>query len=449
MYILTPEPMSYKQQKKINESLVKLKIIKQYYGGHKMKEIARAYSCGRNTVGRIIKAFRTKISSEDRGKLLNEVMDRKQIEELMKPLKSKSTRPKSRHPLSASVAQEKRVTELFYKRGKIGPKRMQTYLQRCFGLKASTQKICTLDSSLSELTLSQLKGIYKRRDLKANKKKTKSGERRAIHDYSELSAFEYLYMDTKTITDQGALPEETYDKFKSNKDLPLYEWNILDAKSRMRFIAYSRRLSADLGYKYLFTTIMYIRGAINNKDKQIKVLTDNGKEFCGGSEEKEALWNSRLSYLNTSLETYNVGHDIRKNLIERSHKSDDEEFFVPRGPYIEDKETFLEEARSYQSYWNTERYHSGKGMENRTPLEVLQDCELFGARRLIKYPTLILEDNWSLLSQILGPLELKDEISQYKAQGELQSIDEATLRDIAVRISGINQNAPNVLTQYR
>jgi len=47
--------------------------------------------------------------------------------------------------------------------------------------------------------------------------------------YKKLAVFEQLYFDTKTLADQKALPPEIYKKLKHQSDLPLYEWNILDA----------------------------------------------------------------------------------------------------------------------------------------------------------------------------------------------------------------------------
>jgi hypothetical protein len=56
-------------------------------------------------------------------------------------------------------------------------------------------------------------------------------------------------------------------------------------------------------------------------------------------------------------------------LIERSHLYDDSEFFIPRGYFINSKEDFLKEAIDYQYYRNNQRHHSGRFMNNLTPIE--------------------------------------------------------------------------------
>lgn len=95
---------------------------------------------------------------------------------------------------------------------------------------------------------------------------------------------------------------------------------------------------------------------------------DNGSEFCRGSSRKETEWNEVLREVNAHLYSYEPNFDIRKNLIERSHLSDDEELYIPRGSQMGKRETFLQEAIDYQSYLNQLRPHSGIGMHGRTPL---------------------------------------------------------------------------------
>jgi endonuclease I len=64
-------------------------------------------------------------------------------------------------------------------------------------------------------------------------------------------------------------------------------------------------------------------------DTPIKIWTDNGVEFFSGCQEKKKEWNDILGLLDASIDSYNPGWDVRKNLIERSHRSDDEELLIP------------------------------------------------------------------------------------------------------------------------
>lgn len=107
--------------------------------------------------------------------------------------------------------------------------------------------------------------------------------------------------------------------------------------------------------------------------QKISVHTDGGAEFFSGSKRKMQEWNDLLSLFDASIDCYNPNWDIRKNVIERSHRSDDEEFLIPicTKERIKTKEDFMKEAKEYSIYWNQERSHSGHGMEGRTPKEQL------------------------------------------------------------------------------
>jgi|GEM_PF-3958474 len=53
------------------------------------------------------------------------------------------------------------------------------------------------------------------------------------------------------------------------------------------------------------------------------------------------------------------GDKVKQNIVERSHRSDDEEFNVPRGYGIHTKSHFLLEAQQWQVYFNLDRPHGG------------------------------------------------------------------------------------------
>jgi hypothetical protein len=134
---------------------------------------------------------------------------------------------------------------------------------------------------------------------------------------------------------------------------------------------------------------------------------DNGQEFCGRSKRKEEEWNNILTNVHAGIYSYNPGFDIRKNLIERSHLTDDEELYIPRGKYMGSKDTFMKEAGEYLYYWNYQRPHRGIGMNSRTPYEVLQQSRLVGAEKLLAFPVLILEDVLEALRQCTLPVEFE------------------------------------------
>jgi len=119
-------------------------------------------------------------------------------------------------------------------------------------------------------------------------------------------------------------------------------------------MAYSHNLNSEFGLRYLLFVIQFIRAKLSNYGEKILIGADNGVEFCSSSERKETKWNDLLRVLNAEFYSYEPGRDIRKNLIERSHRTDDEEFFIPRGEFINDEGDFLEEARAYAFYFNAQ-----------------------------------------------------------------------------------------------
>lgn len=384
----------------------------------------------------------------DRDKLLHHSLTQKEVEELMKLLKDKSTAPLS-NSRSASKMQSDKIESIFKEDGvRVGVYRMETILNRKYGKKSGPkeayEKLTNLEKSLAKLSIGQLRGIYKRRKLKRKKRRSASGKERPLYDYWAIACLSNFHYDTKHILDLDALPPKIYEKFKNNKNLPLYEWNIIDARSRFRFIAYSRNLNSEFGLKFLLLVIQYIRAYTNNWDLHIKVGGDNGPEFCCGSERKEKQWNKYLSRLNASYYSYDGKRDVRKNLIERSHATDDSEFYIPRGDFINTKKDFLKEAAGYQFYFNAQRNHSGKGMEGRTPFEVLEDKGVFGAKRLLEFPTMILEDTIDTIREHTDYLLFDSELTEY------DKIDRLVFDKVGNKYEFFNDElAQNVLTYHR
>jgi hypothetical protein len=70
--------------------------------------------------------------------------------------------------------------------------------------------------------------------------RTKNGEIRSLYNYQTIGAFEDMHYDTKILADQKSLPASVYENLKHNEHLPIYEWNIIDVATRMRFMGYSR-----------------------------------------------------------------------------------------------------------------------------------------------------------------------------------------------------------------
>jgi len=413
---LPKEPMIYRDQIRLSEEcelITKLRIIRDVEV-HKYPEtsVAEKFHTHRNTVGKIVRKFRNNISLEIQRKLLFSSLRHDELLRYLAPLKNESRRPHN-NKRTASPEQEKLILKIFHeKKVRVGVKRLHKIIRRkCLDLGTTPREDQKELELLKTLSFSQIKGIYKRNKLKIKKVRTCNGQHTPIHDYTALACFEKLHYDTKIIPDQKALPPEIYQKFKLSKDLPIIEWNIIDAKSRTRFMAYSHNRTADFGLHFLLLVIQFLRAKnLISWDLRIIIGTDNGCEFFSGSERKNAEWNKLLNVLNAEIYPYEPGHDIRKNLIERSHKTDDEEFFVPRGFYINSKADFLLEAQDYTNYFNCRRSHSGIGMNDMTPLEKLQSSGLTTPEKILEFPTMILEDHINEIREATNMIRLFAEL---------------------------------------
>ncbi len=433
--------MVYKQQMKTNELITRVRIIRLVKKDRiPHTQVATAFSCHRNTIRNILTVFAA-LSTADQTRLLESSITQEELLAVYGGLKNKSRKPHS-HKRAANKDQEEKITQLFTDNGlKVGATRMFHILKRRY-VGHETEDMAQVLS----LTPWQLRGIYKRQQLMPEKTRSSNGEVRRLYDYQSLRCFAKLHYDVKYVLDQHALPSTIYKLF-SRPDIPKYEWNVIDAKSRFRFLAYSYARPSEFGLRFLLFVIQYLRYALIAYEEEMDIGFDNGMEFCGGSKRKEEEWNRLLAVTRARVYSYNAGFDIRKNLIERSHLTDDEELYIPRGPYMGSKKTFMKEAADYLSYWNYERPHSGIGMHNRTPSEVLKQSGLVGIEKLLSFPVLILEDVIEALRRCILPLEFASFATAHPAAIQKSLTDPKTRRDIEDQFS-LPFDAQNVLTYY-
>ena len=258
-----------------------------------------------------------------------------------------------------------------------------------------------------------MRGEYKRDGLRTNTVRTSNGNRRALYDYAKISAFEQLQYDTKEILDKKALPTTLYAFFAQHDFMPKYQWTIIDAKTRTRFLAWSHTRSSWYGAAFLFFVICWLRA--HGVWHAMEFRFDGGAEFCSASKIKLAAWNILFAPFNASV-SQTDGVKWKQNLVERSHKDDDQEFYVPRGRFMTSKTDFLIEAQQWLLYWNTQRQHSGIGMHDATPQEKLQRLGIHQASTLTHFPVLILDDLFQPLqniTNILNPQNAQKELTYY------------------------------------
>jgi hypothetical protein len=443
--------MTYKEQGKDSELLAKWRVIREVaVNGEPQTAVAAKFSMHRNTVRGLVANFKA-LPHEIQQVLIGAAhLTLPELEEKLSPLKNASRRPDS-HPLMATTEQTELIKK-YVEQGKmrVGHDRLFTFIERRrqrLGTETAEQQKET--ATLSNLTYAQLKGICKREKFRPATVVTATRERRALYNYAALAAFERLHYDTKTLPDSHALPPSTYKQFHLNKELPIIEWNIIEVKTRLRFMAYSHARSSEFGLHFLLLIIQYIRAYTFASDRHITIGTDQGSEFFGGSDRKQAEWNRLLAVLNADIYSYEPGFDVRKNLIERSHRSDDEEFLIPRGEFLTSQKNFLIEAQGYADYWNCYRPHSGIGMNKLTPLEKLQQCGVEQAKKIATFPTMILEDNIGKIKEATNIIRLAADLKEYTASHlAAPRPDQQWIKKWKSNVKNFSISAQNVLTYY-
>ena len=382
--------MSYKESCKVEgEVITRIKILRMYFNDVSCKEICKKWNCNKNTVSNIIK----KCSNAD-SKALEYLMKNISISSdelyLFDFLKKESTKPLS-HCRCLSKADSQIILNK-YSDGNYGAKRMYNHLKR-------------QGFDMSVYTLAKIKGVYKRNKLKTKKKRSANDNRRALYDYDAIEAFEFLQYDVKQVLDLKALPLNIYKKFKNNPNLPIYQWTMIDVKTRVRFLAWSHNADSYFGFKFLEFVIVWLRS--HNVYTKMNFQFDGGSEFCSASKRKLNDWNDKLKKYDVTVSDTD-GVKWKQNIVERSHRTDDEEFYCPRGEYINSKDDFLKEAQFWIMYFNN---RSHMGLNGLTPKEKLEEVGYSNANSICNFPVLILEDYYKPLTDFFDYVVLKERVS--------------------------------------
>ena len=430
--MITKSTMSYKSFcKKGDTILARIQVIQHYVQDTMKKiDIAFKFSMGRNTVGTIMRIYESLAPPEFRKKI--EWGDHFSLEELESSLCSflapESRKPHS-HSKQVSKIEEEKILSDFGK-VKVGAAKLVMMLWR--------------KEELWSLTIGKVRWVYRRNSLRVQKVRTKNWETRSLYNYETIWAFEDTHYDTKEIADAHSLPKDIYENLKFNEHLPIYEWNIMDVASRGRFTAYSRGKSSTFWLQFLVYVLSHLR--YHWIKTFIRVHTDGWSEFFSGSKKKQAEWNTILKELDAYIDCYNPNWDIRKNLIERSHRSDDEEFLIPFGGSMKTRKQFMIKAQGYGDYWNLSRGHSGKGMKGKTPEEKLLSLWIHNARDILTFKVLNLDESFYLLQEHLEYF-LFQKLLRSTTREKFNS-DRKTSLALITKYPHMRIYAQNVLTYY-
>jgi len=192
-------------------------------------------------------------------------------------------------------------------------------------------------------------------------------ERREFIDWYQAKPFEIVQVDLKYIRDHKALTKEQIihlDRYQ----IPNYQWSALDVCTRFKLIGYSREKSWTNGLCWYLWVISWLRS--HGVKSQIVFTVDNGEEFGGRSWLKVRELRKLISGFGCRLVQNHKGHCEENAHLERSHRTDDEEFYIPRVMSIKSEADLMDEAMGYIYYYDNLRGHSSLGYQ--TPFAYLK-----------------------------------------------------------------------------
>ena len=309
-------------------------------------------------------------------------------------LDDSSTAPKH-VPNRTAKDTENKIIEI-KKKTRYGPIRIADELKDVHGIILSTHTIRNI--------LRRHKKSLKCKQHKPHKK----GVRQFV-DWYNAKPFEIVQIDLKHVIDQKALSMEQITHIRM-KDLPLYQWGALDVNSRFKLIAYSQEKSWTNGLTWFLLVTSWLRS--HGVTGEIVYTVDHGEEFGGKSWLKVVELRKLLSGFGCRFIQNRIKHPEENSHLERSHRTDDDEFYIPRVLAIADRQTFYKEALNYIYYYNNVRKHSGIG--RLTPFQHLSSQMPDIDDRIKVVPPLFLDN----ISVDLGPWSGYHLLAQYPIKKE-------------------------------
>ncbi|MEA3377183.1 MAG: hypothetical protein U9R72_13415 [Chloroflexota bacterium] len=142
--------------------------------------------------------------------------------------------------------------------------------------------------------------------------------------------------------------------------------------------------------------------------------TDWGQEFGGNNPERvRHLSDQFLDPLDGQLARYPKGRKGYNGRVERSHRSDDEEFYRPLLLAIQDCDEFLAYGQRWTCFYNALRPHLGYDMDGQPPLDKLRDLGYTDDPAIAIFPPFLLDDISTYLTMACHPEDGIDLLAQY------------------------------------
>ncbi|MEO0093977.1 MAG: helix-turn-helix domain-containing protein, partial [candidate division WOR-3 bacterium] len=301
-----------------------------------ISETARICGISRNTVRKILRRFE------------------KEGEE---GLKNKSRRPKN-SPRKTNTQVEKVVVDIFERTN--------------YGIRRIARELKRKGIAISYGTVWKI--LKRNGKTKPKKKITIRKTGRRYYNLLDFRPFELMQVDVKKVIDGDTLPRELYTHFLELKKrgVPMYQFSALDLRTRLRFIAYGEEKNFSNGWAFIILVVLWLRAF--GVQWRIFIQTDWGEEFGDKSERKIRIMNKLLANLGAEITRIQKGKKEQNGYVERSHRTDDEELYIPYGNKITDVSSQFTLAYAWIRYYNTKRPHYVRlrRIDGKTPFEYLK-----------------------------------------------------------------------------
>jgi hypothetical protein len=352
-----PARLTYAELRDLNPAAARQKLLETFESLVSLRAVARLFETDRKTVRKAVERFRT----DGPGGLAD------------------LTRRPHRSPNQTRPALEQLVLAARKQTG-YGPLRLHR------------------DAGIA-LPPGTIRNVLRRHPVRPKKRRTWRGTRRRIYQWDDKAPLSFFQTDLKVIRDRKALPNDVYVHHE-RAGLPLYQWTACCVRTRLRFLAYSFEKTMANGLLFMILVVCWLR--MFGLHHRICFQTDWGEEFGGKSPRKLASLDRRIfAPLAAALLRIRKGRTTDNAIVERSHRSDDEEFYAPKLRRYPNTDAFLLAAFRWQCHFNIRRPHFGKHMNGRRPIDRAREILPQLRRDVALFPTIQL-DHLGPLPQLLG-----------------------------------------------
>lgn len=161
-------------------------------------------------------------------------------------------------------------------------------------------------------------------------------------------------------------------------------------RTRTKFLCYSSKLRTWLGIRFWMLLTCWLRG--HGLSQRMFYQTDWGNEFGGVLSWKlEKIQRKVLEPWNVQLLRIRKGQWKDNAYVERTHRTDDEEFYIPQLKTMRNHRDHFKKAWAYVWDFNTARPHYGYNMNENTPMEAVKASGLDLPKSFFAFPPLLID----------------------------------------------------------